>query len=1145
MKQLESVKLVQFYLYEHEDVKIGRHTGIFGPNGSGKSTLLDAIQTSIMGGNTNLISLNAQADEKHMTRTLRAYCLGQYGDTPEDRVRNAATTYITLIWRDTETGAPISTGICVEASSNQEKHTVVGRYVLRDVELSMSDHLQLIDGKHHPRDWEVFRQALIERSRVSGENPIFPDSEKYIRQMLLALRGAGGLPSVDAFTRALRFGLRMSFKKTVDEIVRNDVLETRPTNIKQFKEVTESFRKLSTLVAEVEAKIKDGDKVVEEFDKATVEANRAVTWSALGADAAMERANEVKEKAAVDRSAKEEYAAGKEGALSRSREAEKEWTEKIARLRNLRDTHAAHQDYGVLTRDIDNAKRNHHSQIVNLTANLNAVCTIIRKTARSEQVPSFTTALQQADVAISELLASTFPTKEVLSVSLPPALDLLTKCADALFPLNRQLHNDATEIEKQIATLREDLSRSRSGKTRLSDGPQTLLRHLRNHGLNPTPVCDLIRITDITWQPVIEAYLASNREALLVRENEESQAFNLYRQTHNLYGIKLARESSQNIAFLPAPGSVAALIDGDDLAAVAYVRSKFGDLKCAETNAEAFAGGRTLTTDGMLVSKGEIDRIRPLGASEYKIGIVAEMQTGLIQRDLDKLLEQQKIMSERLRVSDAVLKEIVGFGDKKQRLNQLLSIHASALQYDHERTSLEAKLAESASEEYVKLGKDLSAAERRVEEIRKEVENLAVEAGVAAREVVSAKGKEVQAVEAAAISAGLAQTARNKDGFLVDFASEQWDKLLDKFGQVFIEIQSFANDRADACGRIRDVAVQRGLNLLVSFNHNHREQVSRETAENWHLASAWIRELVVRLKSTDLIEQKERMEEAYRASQETFRTDVAITLNSNIEWLDLSMNRLNKALRQCPAFSNGERYQFTRNVRPALEHLLTFIQDVASNGAVKDLFDGAGEIPPEFKELLEEKVALGAAGNKSALDDYREFFDFEIEITREDAETGNSKSVGKLSKRLGSGSGGEHRAPLYVIAGAALASAYRLDEGHRDGMGLILLDEAFNKMDITNIIATMRYLEDLGLQVVMASPGENLGILMAYLHQYYEIARDPIGNAVEITGHFVSEDTRLEYREDLPEFNPELIEMELRAMEAVKIPKAEPLTAEE
>jgi chromosome segregation protein len=1145
MKQLESVKLVQFYLYEHEDVKIERHTGIFGPNGSGKSTLLDAIQAAIMGGNTNLISLNAQADEKHMTRSLRAYCLGQYGDMPEDRVRDVATTYITLIWRDTETGAPVSTGICIEASSEQEKHTIVGRYVLRDVELAMNDHLQIIDGKPHPRDWSVFKQALLERSRVTGETPVFPDSEKYIRQTLLALRGSGGLPSMDAFTRALRFGLRMSFKKTVDEIVRYDVLESRPTNIKQFKEVTESFRRLSALVAEVEAKINDGDKVIEEFDKATVEGNKSVTWSALTADAAVELANEAKEKAAADRGAKEEFAVAKEAELERARSEVNAWNEKIGNLRSLRDSHAAHQDYGALSREIDTAKRAYQGQVTELISQLSTIRSLVKRSVQSGQLLSFANELRQIETKVSSLLESAFPTAAELSTNLPPALDLLVRCGEHLFRSNRQLHNEAEEIARQIAALREDLSRASTGKAPLSEPVKELLRHLRNHGLNPTPVCDLVRVKDPAWQPVIEAYLANNREALLVRGAEESEAFDLYRQTRNLYGVKLARESNQNLDARPAPGSVAALIDGDDAAAVAYLRAKFGELRCADTNAEALSGGRTLTKDGMLVLKGEIDRIKPLRSHEYKIGIIADVQTSHLQRELDRFLLVKQNMDETLRVSDALMKDLVGFGGKNQRLKQIMSVHDRALQQAKAQTSLEAKLAESASEEYVKLGNDLADAEQQVEKARRAVESLAIEVGVANKDVESARKRETTAVSEAANAADSSRTARNQEGFLAEFASENWDKLLERFGQNFVEMRDFSRERSIACGHQRNAAAQRGLNLLVSFTHNHREQVGREVVENWLRASVWIRELIGRLKSTDLIEQKGRMEEAYRASQETFRTDVAIALNNNIEWLDQTMGRLNKALRQCPAFSNGERYQFSRNIRPQLKQLLNFIQDVASNGAAEDLLGGAGQIPPEFKELLDEKVAPGAAGNKSPLDDYREFFEFEIDILREDSETGKSKTVGKLSKRLGSGSGGEHRAPLYVIAGAALASAYRLDDGHHDGMGLILLDEAFNKMDITNITATMRYLEDLGLQVVLASPGENLGTLMAYLHRYYEILRDPVGNAVCLEGHSVSEKARIAYREDLPEFNPDLIETELRVIESVKAVTGELSVADE
>lgn len=248
-----------------------------------------------------------------------------------------------------------------------------------------------------------------------------------------------------------------------------------------------------------------------------------------------------------------------------------------------------------------------------------------------------------------------------------------------------------------------------------------------------------------------------------------------------------------------------------------------------------------------------------------------------------------------------------------------------------------------------------------------------------------------------------------------------------------------------------------------------------------------LKNLLKQLNDTQLAPFKEDMDAAYRTSQETFRNDVAIALNNNLDWLSETMDRLNAVLRECPTFSNGERYRFRRVTRPQLESLLKFVKNVAAHGPTEDLLGGPGELPEEFRALLEDKVAPGATGVRSPLDDYREFFEFDIEILREDPLTKAPKVVGHLSKRLGPGSGGEHRAPLYVIAGAALASAYRLDRGNKDGLRLMLLDEAFNKMDPTNIIATMRYLEELGLQVFMASPGENLGILTAFLHRYYSI----------------------------------------------------------
>jgi hypothetical protein len=214
--------------------------------------------------------------------------------------------------------------------------------------------------------------------------------------------------------------------------------------------------------------------------------------------------------------------------------------------------------------------------------------------------------------------------------------------------------------------------------------------------------------------------------------------------------------------------------------------------------------------------------------------------------------------------------------------------------------------------------------------------------------------------------------------------------------------------------------------------------------------------------------------------------------------------------------------------REQYSSLRKFVKDIAVHGPQVDLLEGAGPMPPEFEALLNDRVATGSGAIPSPLEDYREFYDFDVAIHREDKLTGEKTKIGFLSDRLGTASGGEHRAPLYVIAGAALASAYRmpLDGTPHDGVRLIMLDEAFDKMDATNLIATMLYLENLGLQVLLASPGENKVLLEAFMHRYYDVQRDSNYN-VRMDGHDVSAIARELLRSDLAEFHPELIERQI------------------
>jgi hypothetical protein len=71
------------------------------------------------------------------------------------------------------------------------------------------------------------------------------------------------------------------------------------------------------------------------------------------------------------------------------------------------------------------------------------------------------------------------------------------------------------------------------------------------------------------------------------------------------------------------------------------------------------------------------------------------------------------------------------------------------------------------------------------------------------------------------------------------------------------------------------------------------------------------------------------------------------------------------------------------------------------------------------------------------------------------------------------------------------------------------------------------------LQIFLASAGEALGHLNAFLDRYYDIMRDAEANVVLLEGHDVDAASRNLSREDLPEFNPELLEREVQLLAAI------------
>lgn len=1147
MKKLIRIRVIQFFLYEMRDVDVGMTCGIFGANGSGKSSLLDAVQIVMLGANESRgsagVAFNAQADESnHNSRNIRSYCLGQYGDSPDARVRDNANTYITLVWQDTKTQEIVSTGVCIYVSADREKSDVQGRYIL-PADLTLHDHLELVDGEYRPRPWANFRQMLSQRAQ--GEEVLFHDSERFVKAMLFRLRGARGAPRLDAYRQAFRFGLRMKFDKSVDDIVRQQVLETRPTNIKRFKEVLHTFQEMAALVRSVQAKLDEAEVIEADFSDAHRRNSHSVSLAALAQAAELEVANE--EMTAAEE-AENRATAALDAANTRRDEVNRqvEAAEQHARASaSDRDKHASHADAALLRESLAGVQNRLTEQRIGLHRSIKAIGKAIDAQIPDKLVADSAEATGLALKDVHALLeGDKFGSRDAVESTIRKALRAAKLLSNEVFEEMQAVGRAQAAAETELVDVRENQERIAKGKPPL-DGPAAALKRvLASAGVDAIPVCDLVRVDDPEWQPAIESYLgASNMQALLVDEADERKAFRVSRQA-GVYEAKVVMPSKFSNRSSPRRGAVAELISGNSTAAVNYLRSKFGDTQQAETEDECFSHRFAMTKDGMLLADGEMVRKRPTDPALFKIGPTSTATRSSIAERARQIQDRIDALKERYAKLKVLLNNLGPFvGGEQDKVHEILEIFDRVVKDADNEAALTRRLQALDTEEYRLLVQVAEAAEAAVVEVRKQL-LVAAQAVGAAETACQQKSEDTKKKQDRAVAQkGIAEAARAVDGYDADYASDQWERLLKRQGLSFREIVTDCTRRSNGAKEDSRQKASSAMQKLSAFLVRHNEVMPTETQEDWRNARTWLEARVVILTETGLRENKARMDDALSAAKSTFRNDVAVALHEHLGWLSDTINRMNEALRLAPMFTNNERYQFRSHVRPAYASLLKFIKDVAQYGPTEDLLGGSGELPKEFEELMREKTVAGAAAMKSPLDDYREFFDFDIEVLREEASTGTTKHIGWLSKRVGSGSGGEHRAPLYVIAGAALSSAYRLERGDNSGIRLLVIDEAFIKMDPRNIVATMRYFEELGLQVFMASTGDALGSLTAFLDRYYDIMRDAESNVVVLEGHDVSPETREMFRADLPEFNPDLIEAEIRRQYQPQVGSAEGVSA--
>ncbi|MCU7829592.1 MAG: hypothetical protein KZQ85_11045 [Candidatus Thiodiazotropha sp. (ex Myrtea sp. 'scaly one' KF741663)] len=1137
MKQLKRVILVQFYLHEAVDIEIDGSTAFLGPNGSGKSSTLDAIQIAILGGNQRFARFNTQSVSSKQRRTLASYCLGvirkpQKNSQIEGRARDEARTYIILVFSDGTDVGTVSAGICIEADGDTEQHEVKGLFVLPGQDLRAENCVVLDGNDKRPMPYPEFRETARQRAKEVGRTAILTDkSSEYVSELLYALNGER-MPNAQRFMSAFVKSMTLKNVDSIDDFVRNYVVEPSPVDIGAFQKQVEQFAALQSLVEKTNARISALIGILADFERAKSAERRIATLSAIAAifnvewlgeqiDTLQEQIELLNEQRKTALAYAQQAKADRDSKQNEVTDLKVRLGTDEVELQRLRL-----EEQITSRRELINAYQ--HPEILRANRLINALRDLldddgfsaVRKTmvgateklagARSEETPGTSVV-----IALREIDTNLAPVRSATAAQLEDAVRARNTLAD---------EQEATGLRITAA--------KQTGRL-LGGEAARLLELLSRAGITAQPVSALTSITDSEWAPALERYLGNDRDALVVIKGNTRDAVKILREARRkglpVNGAAIVQPnhlrkvdtSSKDREF------VVGVIEAVNDTARRFLWNKFGNMRLVETEEELETYSRAITRDGMLSQGGLTKSIGVAPVSDLRIGKSIE-DTSELARHLAELQGQLASVNKRI-----------------ARLEELHTI-LTAKNKDGD-DSAAAKLADAARDikdaEHQLAGLDLShqdamrdalkqaeEAHKRIDDEYTKNESLAAALEQQATDRTAEKAQHEARMPTALDGEKAATASPLVDAVLLDELKDEIERADPVYPNRLAEVEKKLNNNRS---RLKS-AEERASIDLSKYVQEERLDVQIKDME-WHERYHWATEEKTKLADTQLHKYKEEAEQARKASEETLRSDIAMSLHDRFNEMKLETLERNRILADCPEFTGGEKYKFIYTEVPEYEELIKHIESAAEEGPNYSLLsDESGDISETLRSLVEAAAASGDAG---AAVDYRQFYTFDLEILV------NGKRADLMSSRQGAGSNGEHIAPMYIAAGAALAKAYRLRgrKGQRNGTGLICLDEAFHGMDTTNAVATAKFLQKIGLQLIMAGPELERTKLAPITQTIYDLDKEGLDLLMERT--LLKPAANRLMVSDMPGENPEVLTAAYQQL-GLEMPPKEPLTEE-
>ena len=651
---------------------------------------------------------------------------------------------------------------------------------------------------------------------------------------------------------------------------------------------------------------------------------------------------------------------------------------------------------------------------------------------------------------------------------------------------------DLKNREKQI---RDELEKLRSGSKAYPKYLEHARSFLQRRLLEKTGksvdvhvLADLLDVKKDQWQSAVEGYLGSQKLSLVVQPRYARTALEIYgeldkKEYYNVAVLDTEKLSQSQHAVLP--GALSEEVSVRESYIRPYIDLLLGKvIKCSTTD-ELRSCRIGITPDCLLYHSYRLQYINPENYSKFAyIGKDSvRRRIRLLEQELDSLQEQKTPQEEILRECQRILgleRLSAAPGEYMEWLGDIRSWNKK----QQEKKKLVSKLEQLKTQDVDVLEQERAAVVSLCDGKKRERDGL--------MNLIRDKENEIARCQNAAISLNVTLTDEERDlerdydldaeldGYLSVKDHPRYDR----------EKESYTARQA-RLSESRDTAFQ---NLMTARTNYLRRYPNRNFPVNEKDNQAYDH-LLQSLSCDHLEEYRKKAADQARAAVEHFKNDFMYKIRSAIREAMIRGDELNRIISRLDFGKDKYQFVISRNKGADGRYYDMFMDDSleVNPSELTDSFDNQMDLftsqhENRYGELVNELINIfippdnatpqqleEAKRNMDKYADYRTYLSFDMQqLIRNENEVIRIR----LSRMIKKNSGGEGQNPLYVALLASFAQAYRINLSPKmernPTIRLVVLDEAFSKMDAEKVASCIELIRGLGFQAIISATNDKI-----------------------------------------------------------------------